>query len=146
MGWSPRLNTICAACGRPRELLGHVCVNPRRRARGVRLKVSFGTCPKCRKPYGGNPALHACAPRSDFKKRKKAFDGEQRKREREKNKNSRPKHDYTECSDTECKRSLCTAYKAGHALGDHEGYARGWDQGHDRGYRDGQAACPREHK
>lgn len=136
MGWRPRLNTICGACGRPRELFGHVCVNPRRKGRGVRLKVSFGKCPKCGRPYGGNPAAHVCAPKSDFRKRKKAFEAEQAKREREAARKARPKHDYTECSDDECKRSLCVAYKSGREQGDLEGYDRGWQHGHARGLLD----------
>ena len=138
MGWSPRLNTICAACGRPREMLGHVCVNPRSRRRGVRFKVTFGTCPRCNRKYAGDPLTHVCAPRSDFKKRKAEFDKEQARRERQKNK--KPPHDYIECSDPECKRSRCVAYKAGRALGDEEGYARGWDHGYQRGLRDGRTA------
>ncbi|HZR53620.1 MAG TPA: hypothetical protein VFB06_29450 [Streptosporangiaceae bacterium] len=146
MGWSPRLNTVCAACGRPRELFGHVCVNPRRKGHGVRLRMSWGTCPKCRRKYTGTPASHVCAPRSDFKKRKKAFEAEQAKREREKNRKARPKHDYLECSDAECKRPTCVAYKTGREQGDLEGYDRGWQQGYNRGYPDGQAACPRDHK
>ena len=142
MGWSPRLNTICAACGRPRELVGHVCVNPRSRRRGVKFKVSFGTCAKCKRKYTGDPVTHVCAPRSDFKKRRKQFEQEQREKARK----ARPKHDYVTCPDADCKRSLCVAYKTGWKGGDEEGYARGWQQGYDTGFPDGIDACPRDHK
>jgi hypothetical protein len=137
MGWRPQLNAVCGRCGKPRGLV-HDCVSNSRRKPTVKPRLSFGTCPKCRKPYGGNPLAHACAPRSDFRKRKAEFDRQQREKARK----SRPKHDYTECSDSECKRALCVAYKAGRELGDTEGHARGWHQGHERGVAD----CPRDHK
>jgi hypothetical protein len=118
-------------------------VSNSRRRQTLKPKLSFGTCPKCRKRYGaGGPLAHACAPRSDFGKRKKQFEKEQRARARK----ARPKHDYLECSDTECKRPTCVAYKAGVQAGDETGYARGWQQGYDRGFPDGIAACPLEHK
>lgn len=138
MGWRPQLNVVCGRCGKPSALIGHVCVSSSRRKQTLKPKLSFGKCPKCRRLYGANPLLHACAPRSDFKKRKKQFEKEQRDKARK----SRPKHDYTECSDAECKRSLCVAFKSGRGLGDQEGYARGWDQGYSRGVAD----CPRDHK
>jgi len=132
MGWRPQLNIICGRCGKPTGLR-HVCVSGSRKRQTMKLKVSFGKCPKCKKTYGANPALHVCAPRSDFKRRRGAFDREQAKREREKKRRARPAHDYTECSDQECKRSLCVAFKAGRALGDEEGLERGWQQGYARG-------------
>jgi len=122
-------------------------VSNSRKPQTITPKLTFGKCPKCKKSYGPGGALtHDCAPRSDFKKRKKAFDAEQAKREREKNRKSRPKHDYQECSDSGCKRSLCVAYKTGRETGDQEGHERGWQQGYNRGFSDGQAACPRDHK
>ncbi len=142
MGWSPRLTMVCNRCGKPSGLLRHVCVSNRKTKQALKLKLSFGTCPKCRRPYSGDPVRHTCAPRSDFRKRKKAFDAEQAKKAREQARKNRPKHDYTECSDDECKRSLCVAYKAGRELGDLEGHARGWEQGYNRGVAD----CPRDHK
>lgn len=133
MGWRPQLNVVCGRCGKPGALIGHVCVSSSRRRQTLKPKLSFGKCPKCRRLYGANPLLHACAPRSDFKKRRK-FE----KEERERAGKARPKHDYTECSDDGCKRSLCVAYKAGRELGDAEGHARGWDQGYRRGVADGR--------
>jgi hypothetical protein len=137
MGWRPQLNVVCGRCGKPTGLR-HVCVSNSRRPMTLNLKASFGKCPKCRKVYGANPALHVCAPRSDFKKRRKQYEKEQRDKARK----ASPKHDYTECSDAGCKRSLCAAYKAGVQLGDDRGFERGWQQGYGRGLAD----CPRDHK
>ena len=141
MGFRPALNVVCGRCGKPRGLT-HDCVSNSRRKQTVRPKLSFGKCPKCRKPYGPVPLAHACAPKSDFKKRKTEYEQKQREREREKARKAKPKHDYMECGDAECKRSLCVAYKAGITLGDERGYERGWQQGYDRGL----AECPRDHK
>jgi hypothetical protein len=137
MGWRPQLNIVCGRCGKPRGGLTHVCVSNSRRKQTVRPRLAFGGCPTCRKPYGANPLAHVCAPKSDFKQRKK----EHEKREREKARKAKPKHDYRECSDAECKRSLCVAYKSGRELGNEEGYERGWQQGYGRGLAD----CPRDH-
>jgi hypothetical protein len=132
MAWRPRLNIICGRCGKPTGL-GHVCVSNSRKPQTPKLKVSFGKCPKCKKTYGANPALHVCAPKSDFKKRRGAFDREQARKAREAARRNRPKHDYQECGDEACKRSLCVAFKAGRVLGDEEGFERGWQQGYARG-------------
>ena len=138
MGWRPQLNVICNRCGKAHGLLG-TCYSNSTRKPTLKPQLSFGKCPACRRPYGPGGALtHACAPRSDFRKRRRQFEKEQRDKARK----ARPKHDYTECSDAECKRSLCVAYKTGFQLGDEAGYGRGWDQGYDRGVAD----CPREHK
>jgi hypothetical protein len=105
----------------------------------LKPRLAFGKCPKCKKRYTAGGALtHHCAPKSDFTGRKKQAEKEARERARK----AKPKHDYTECSDDACKRSLCVAYKAGRQLGDEEGFARGWELGHDRGIAD----CPRAHK
>jgi hypothetical protein len=139
MGWRPQLNVVCGRCGKPSGLIGHVCVSNSRRRQTLKPRLSFGKCPTCRKPYdAGGSLTHACAPKSDFGKRKKQFEKEQREKARK----ARPKHDYTECIDEECKRGLCVAYKTGFQVGDETGYARGWDQGYDHGIAD----CPREHK
>ena len=136
-GWRPQLNTVCGRCGKPRGLT-HTCFGKSKRKPSIKPKLSWGKCPDCGKAYGANPLAHTCTKKSDFRKRK----AEHEKREREKARKARPKHDYTECSDTECKRALCTAYKAGIALGDERGHERGWQQGYDRGL----AECPRDHK
>lgn len=142
MGWRPQLNVVCGRCGKPSGLF-HTCVSNSTRKQTLKPKVSFGKCPRCRRNYGPGGALtHACAPRSDFRKRKSQFEKEQKRLEREKARKAKPKHDYTECSDASCKRSLCVAYKTGREQGDLEGWSRGWDQGHDRGVAD----CPRDHK
>jgi hypothetical protein len=140
MSWRPALNVVCGRCGKPRGL-AHDCVSNSRRKPTLKPRLSYGTCPKCRKPYGSNPLAHACAPKSDFRKRKAAYEKEQRDKARK----ARPKHDYTTCADNECKRPLCVAYKSGWKAGDEAGYERGWQQGHDAGFAEGQAACPRRH-
>jgi hypothetical protein len=133
MGWKPKLNAVCGRCGRSHGLFA-TCVARGGRKQPLKLTVSYGRCPKCRRSYGPGGALtHACAPKSDFGRRKKAFEAEQAKRERDAKRKARPKHDYAECSDGECKRALCVAYKAGRELGDLEGHERGWQQGYARG-------------
>lgn len=105
----------------------------------LKPQLSFGKCPTCKKAYGaGGQMTHACAPKSDFGRRKKKYEKEQRDKARK----QRPTHDYTECSDGECKRSACVAYKSGVQLGDQRGFDRGWELGHARGAAD----CPRDHK
>jgi hypothetical protein len=133
MGWRPQLQMICGRCGRPRAMVGHVCVSNRKGKPSLKPRLGFGTCPRCRKRYGANPLLHVCEQKSDFRKRRAEFEKKQKEREREKARKAKPKHDYTECSDVECKRVTCVAYKSGIALGDERGYERGWNQGYDRG-------------
>ena len=76
MSWRPQLNVVCGRCGKPRGLM-HECVSNSRRKQTLKPKVTFGTCPKCRKPQG-NPLTHVCAPKSDFKRRKAAHDKAER--------------------------------------------------------------------
>lgn len=140
MGWRPQLSVVCNRCGKPRGLT-HDCVSNSRRKQTLKPRLSWGTCPKCRRRYGANPLLHVCEQKSDFRKRKAEHERKQREREREKARKARPGHDYTECSDRECKRSLCVAYRAGIEEGDNRGWARGWQMGYDRGL----AECPRDH-
>jgi hypothetical protein len=138
MGWRPQLNVVCGRCGKPSGIVGHVCVSNSRRKQTLKPQLTFGRCPRCNKRYdAGGPLTHVCARKSDFGKRKKAYEREQRERARR----AQPKHDYSECSDTACKRALCVAYKTGVELGYERGFERGWEQGHDRGVAD----CPREH-
>ena len=158
MSWRPQLNAVCGRCGKPRGLF-HECVSNSRRRQTVKPKLSFGTCPKCRKPLG-NPLTHTCAPKSDFKRRKAraAKRAKAREREEARKKRQADKHDYQTCRDNDCKRSLCMAYKTGwkrgHYEGFKEGYAAGYKTGYEDGYRDGYAkgfpdgiaACPRPHK
>jgi hypothetical protein len=147
MSWRPQLNVVCGRCGKPRGLV-HDCVSNSSRRQTVRPRLSFGTCPTCRKPYEGNPLTHVCVIRTDFKKRKAAHEKQQRARARKKR--QQQAHDYLACADNDCKRPLCVAFKTGFKLGDEAGYERGWQQGEDagykRGYPDGMAACPRPHQ
>lgn len=133
MGWRPQLNAVCTRCGKAHGLFG-VCYSNSARPQRIRIKASFGKCPKCKRMYGAaGPVAHRCAPKSDFGKRKKQFEREQAAAERERRRKARPKHDYTECSDRECKRSVCVAFKKGVEVGDERGYKRGWRLGHARG-------------
>jgi hypothetical protein len=155
MSWRPQLNAVCGRCGKPRGLI-HECVSNSRRRQTITPQLSFGTCPRCRKPYGGNPLAHVCAPKSDFRKRKAAHDKAERDQARKKR--QQQAHDYTACTDGDCKRALCVAYKTGWKGGDEAGHDRGWEQGeragYDRGFKEGYekgfpegiAACPRDHK
>ncbi len=69
-----RLRVTCGRCGQDRELIGHVCVirsgRAARRSSAPKLSLDFGKCGTCHKPVG-NPLTHVCAPRSDFRKRKR---------------------------------------------------------------------------
>lgn len=134
MALKPRLNMVCGRCGKPRGLR-HVCVSNSRRKATIRTQLSWGKCPRCRKPYG-NPLTHECAPKSDFKQRRAAYEKRQReaakakaRAEREAARKQQPKHDYTFCRDKECPKPLCKAFKTGYQLGDQDGYERGWEAG-----------------
>lgn len=54
----------------------------------------------------------------------------------------RPPHEYQSCSDTDCQRPVCVAFREGYREGDRDGYRRGYD----KGFPDGIAACPRAHQ
>lgn len=129
MGLRPQLNIMCDRCKRPRGIR-HVCVSNSSRKATARPVLSFGKCPKCRKPYG-NPLTHVCAPKSDFKRRKTQAAKAEKARARRKRQGE--KHDYTACGDQECTRPLCKAYREGRTAG------------HDEGFEEGVLACPRPH-
>jgi hypothetical protein len=156
MTWRPQLNVVCGRCGKPRGLT-HVCISGRTRKATARPQFGFGTCPQCEKPQG-NPMTHTCHPRSDFKRRRSAHHKQQatdkraqaasiakigRSRQRGP---AKRKHNYLTCTDGDCQRPLCVAFKTGYKTGHREGYEHGWQQGYDRGFTDGIAACPRSHK
>jgi hypothetical protein len=135
MTWRPQLNVVCARCGKPRGLT-HVCISRSNRKATVRPQVTFGTCPRCRKPQG-NPLTHTCHPRSDFKRRKARYQRQQQTRARKKR--QKQDHDYQACADNDCPRSLCVAFKTGYQAGHLDGYEHGWQQGHDRGHAEATA-------
>ena len=141
MSWRPELNVTCGRCGKPRGVLGHVCVSGRSFSRKATLKpkVTFGTCPKCKKPQG-NPLTHTCHPRSDFKRRQSAYAKAERAKARKKR--QKTSHDYQACADNDCPRPLCVAFKTGYQTGNRDGYEHGWRVGYDAGI----AACPRQHR
>ena len=145
MGVSIRV-ARCGRCGKPRGLT-HVCTSGGNRNATIKPQVSFGTCPQCKKPQG-NPLTHTCAPKSDFKRRKAAYDRQQRAKARKKR--QKETHDYQACTDNDCPRPVCVAFRTGYATGHRDGYETGWhtgwQQGYDRGFGDGIAACPRPHQ
>jgi hypothetical protein len=143
MAWTPQLNTICGRCGKPRGLR-HVCVSNSNRKATIKPAWSFGQCPRCRKTIT-NPLTHTCRPKSDFKQRRAAHEKRQRDEKRAAARKQRPQHDYQACSDQECPRPLCKAYRAGWQTGHQEGYEQGWQAGYDKGFPDGIAACPLPH-
>jgi hypothetical protein len=142
VSWRPELNVVCGRCGKPRGLT-HECVSNSRRKPTLKPALSFGTCPKCKKPQG-NPLTHTCAPKSDFRRRKADHDKAQPARGRKKRQKN--DHDYQACADNDCPRSLCVAFKTGYLTGDRDGYDRGWRVGYDAGFPAGIAAYPRDHK
>jgi hypothetical protein len=120
------------------------------KAATVSLKVSFGKCGSCKKTIT-NPLTHVCAPRSDFRarKRKAARRDKAREREAARKKRQAEKHDYATCKDDGCKRSLCVAYKTGCKTGYQDGFGDGFGAGHSSGHREGfaegLASCPGPH-
>jgi hypothetical protein len=144
VSWRPQLNVICTRCGKGHGLFD-TCVTTSSRRQTFKPELSFGKCPDCKRDYGvGGPLTHACAPRSDFRRRKTRFEREQRSKARQKR--QADKHDYTLCADNDCPRALCVAYKKGWKSGDEAGFERGWQRGYDIGFYDGIQACPRPHK
>jgi len=141
MAWTPQLNVMCSRCGKPRGLT-HVCFSNSKRKATAKPVLSFGKCGKCKKTVS-NPLTHTCQPKSDFKKRRAAHEKQQKAAARKRQASA---HDYQACSDGNCPRPLCVAFKTGYRLGDQDGHDRGWQQGYDRGFPDGIAACPLAHK
>ena len=139
MAWKPQLAPVCNRCGRRREGLRHVCRSNSTRQASVKLKLTWGKCGTCGKPYGGNPLAHHCKPKSDFTKRKAA--AEKREKARARKRRQADKHDYQACTDKDCPRSLCVAFKTGRKIGYREGFDDGWAAG----FQAGQAACPLPH-
>lgn len=139
MTWTPQLNVVCNRCGKPRGLR-HDCISNSRRKATAKPKLSFGKCQACGKPYGGNPLAHVCAPKSDFKKRKAKAE-----RAADRKKRQAEKHDYQACSDKDCPRSLCVAFKTGRRLGWAEGEEDGYTVGYSSGFADGLQSCPLPH-
>ena len=110
---------------------------PVKRAARQQARKASVKCGTCGKRYA-NPLAHTCAPKSDFKKRKRAAERQQKREaararkqaaaerrkaaaaERRKNAAGkrpaparRPAHDYRLCRDDECARHACRAYKDG---------------------------------
>ena len=139
----PALRPVCGRCGQPREGIRHVCRSNSTRKATVSLKLDFGTCGKCKKRVT-NPLTHTCKPKSDFKTRKsKAAKAEKaaarKKRQAE-------KHDYQACSDRDCLKPLCVAFKTGRRTGYQEGFDDGYNAGFASGFTEGIRSCPLPHQ
>jgi hypothetical protein len=121
MGWTPRLTLVCGRCGKPRGL-AHVCVTSRPRKGASRVEWRFPPCPRCKKEVR-NPLTHICrSKRGDFGRRRKKFEQQQKAAARA----ARPQHDYHTCTDQECRRPVCVAYREGDERGFNRGYEAGW--------------------
>ena len=146
----PRLAVTCGRCGKPRTGIKHDCVSNSRRRATLKPAVTLGKCGKCKKPLG-NPFTHVCAPRSDFKAHKlKAAKAEKEAvREKARKKRQAGQHDPESCSDKDCKRPMCVAFKKGRKLGYQEGYADGYGAAYAaayaKGFAEGLASCPGPH-
>jgi hypothetical protein len=116
----------CGQCGkRYSNPLTHVCYNPR--GSGPRLQVKPRVtvdCPRCKKPVT-NPLTHVCSVRTDFRKRAAEQKKKQAAERRRKARAEKPQHDYHSCTDGDCQRRACAAYR--------------------EGFADGVANCPLEH-
>ena len=143
MALMPQLNVICGRCGKRREGIRHDCRSNSTRSATLKPQLSFGTCPKCKKPQG-NPLTHVCAPKSDFKQRRSR--AAKAEREAARKKRQAEKHDYQACQDKDCPRSLCVAFKTGRKLGYQEGYDDGYGAGFASGFTEGLQSCPLPHK
>lgn len=134
-----RLKVTCGRCGQERQLVGHVCAvssgRAARRSATPKLKLDFGKCPKCKKRIT-NPLTHVCAPKSDFKRRKRKAEQAKAKPKKQ----PRDQHDYQLCRDDTCRRPMCTAFKVGYRRGYQEGFKDGYRLGYEQGYADGFAA------
>jgi hypothetical protein len=153
-----RLGLTCGRCGHPRELIGHVCVvrsgRAARRPATPKVRLDFGKCETCNRPVG-NPLTHVCAPRSDFKRRRRAAAKREKDQIRAKTRANRKadKHEYQNCKDDDCKRSACVAYKTGWREGYQTGFAEGYDAGYgagrqagySEGFDAGLRSCPGPH-
>jgi hypothetical protein len=138
MTWKPQLHIVCNRCGKPRTGLRHDCVSNSKRKATAKPKLSFGRCPQCSRTIT-NPLTHVCKPKSDFKKRKSKHEREQRAKARKRRQSE--KHDYQACSDKDCPRPLCVAFKTGRKLG----YQDGFNDGFGSGFSAGLASCPGPH-
>lgn len=138
MTLAPRLRITCSRCGKPREGIVHVCRSNSNRKATFKPSLSFGTCSKCRKPVS-NPLTHVCKPKSDFKRRKSK--AEKAAKAAARKKRQAEKHDYQACSDRDCKKALCVAYKTGRR----DGYDEGFEAGFSSGFDAGLASCPGPH-
>ncbi len=109
----------------------------RSRARAARLKASYEARLAAAKAKAKTPAKSPASPKSARPRR--------------------PPHEYQSCTDQDCQRPVCVAFKEGYRDGHRDGYQQGfeqgWQQGYAKGYADGYGAgfsaglqsCPGPH-
>lgn len=105
----------------------------RSRAQAARLKASYELRLAAAKAKAKTPAKSPAQPRSTRPRR--------------------PPHEYQSCTDQDCQRPVCVAFKEGYGGGHRDGYQQGFERGYDqgeqagyaRGFPDGIAACPKPH-
>jgi hypothetical protein len=115
-----------------KRAFGQKVKTPLRRKARTQARRASVKCGTCGKRYT-NPLSHTCAPKSDFRQRKREAAKARRKdaadrrraaaaerRRKAKAKRSgprrpsgRPAHDYHACSDGDCTRTACKAYVEG---------------------------------
>ncbi len=152
VAWTPQLNIICGRCGKPRGLR-HVCVSNRAtRKATVKAAVVVRAVPevpasRSRQPADPRlpPEVRLQAPPHRHGKRK-ADQAKARGQGEARRRRPGPKHDYQACTDGDCQRPLCVAFKTGYKTGHHDGYEQGSAPATTRGFPAGMAACPRAHK
>ena len=122
--WPGRRNsTSCAGAAGNRAACPHTCFSNSTRKATPKPAWSFGKCERCRKPVT-NPLTHVCASsKGDFGRRRKAHEKAEKAAARKAaaKKRQASAHDYRACTDKDCARPLCVAYKTGYQLGDREG-------------------------
>jgi hypothetical protein len=155
----------CGSCGKPRGRY-HACAGKRGKRDRLKPGLRFA-CPRCGRETK-NLLSHTCAPRSDFRKRKRqAKAAERRARERKRRAEAaarrkaaakkrkaeaaaRPRRKRTAahvprmCKDPECQRYGCLKYREGwddgYEAGRSAGYAAGYADGREDGYGEGYTA------
>lgn len=85
--------------------------------------------------------------RASYEKRLEAERAKSRtKHEPPRKRPRRPPHEYQSCTDKDCQRPVCVAFREGYRDGHRDGDREGFTRGYDRGFPDGIAACPRSHQ
>ena len=98
------------------------------------------TCGRCGKRREGIRHVCVSKPKPGPGRRKDKVPASGRQRSQQ------DRHDYQACSDRNCPRPLCVAYKTGHRTGYQEGNEDGYNAGFASGFTDGVRSCPLPHQ